>query len=288
MTVQTVISARWTHDVWLDGALVAPGQAVVPLMSHGLHYGTGVFEGIRFYGGKPLLLDQHMQRLIASGRAIGLTLPFDTPALCAAAGQVIARSGLRDGYLRPIAWFDDGGLGLHAAGLSAHVAMVVWEWPKVFQPEAGISLALSQAARATSATLPPQAKTTGGYLIGYLAHRTARAEGFDDALLLDSEGCLAETSSANFFAVVEGRLVTPRADRFLNGLTRQRVMQIAAGMGLSVTETRLHPSDIAGFSEAFVTGTAVEVTPVTRIGSHQMPVGALTQRLRDAYLQGTL
>lgn len=282
------VSARWTHDVWLDGAFVRPGEALAPLMSHGLHYGTGVFEGIRFYAGRAFMLEAHMRRLLASGEALGLSLGYSCAALCDAAEALIARSGLADGYLRPLAWFGDEGLGLQAAGLASHTALLVWDWPKVFAPEAGIALALSDAAaRPAPQALPPQVKATGGYLVGFLAHRQARAAGFDDSLLLDFEGYIAETSSANFFAVEEGALVTPLADRFLNGITRQLVLSIAQGMGIPVRETHLHPRDVAKFDEAFVTGTAVEITPVTRIGAHRMARGPLTARLQAEYRKRT-
>lgn len=277
------VSSRWTHDVWLDGKFVAAGDALASIMSHGMHYGTGVFEGIRFYGRKPFLLTQHMERLQASARVIGLEQAFQTEALCDAALETIRRSGLEDGYLRPLSWFDDGGLGLHAAGLASHTAIVVWDWPKVFQPTQGISLALSTASRPTPETLPPQAKLTGGYLVGFLANRMARAAGFDDCLLHDSQGCLAETSSANLFAVIDGQLITPKADRFLNGITRQTVISMAAELEIPVRETRIMPAEIGKFSEAFVTGTAVEVTPVVRISHHLMGIGALTTRLQAEY-----
>lgn len=283
MTLNVPVSDRWTHDVWLNGQFVPPSDALVPVMVHGLHYGTGVFEGIRFYAGKAFLLEQHMDRLLASARAIGLDVPFDSQTLCDVANELIARSGLADGYLRPIAWFGDGGLGLHAKGLAADVALVVWEWPKVFQPESGVALNLSKARRATPDTLPPQAKTTGGYLLGFMAHRQARSLGFDDCLINDCNGTLAETSSANFFAVIDAVLVTPKADLFLNGLTRQTVISIAKDLGIGVQERRLTADMVPLFTEAFITGTAVEITPVTKIETHQMPIGALTARLQAAY-----
>lgn len=272
-------------DVWLDGELRRGPEARLSVLTHSLHYGTAVFEGLRVYDGNAFLAVRHFQRLAASARTLGYTLPYSPETLAAALADLVRHNGLREGYGRAIAWLGDEKLGLMAEGLSVHVALAAWPWPRVHRAatDGGIAVWPSGRRRPTPETLPPQLKAAGGYLIGALAYREARERGFDDAILCDSEGRLAESTSANLFFVRDGTLCTPRPDGFLDGLTRQSVLALARALGLPCREAAFAPDALATASEAFLTGTAVEIVPITRIGARRLPRGPVTDRLAAAY-----
>lgn len=287
MSAQLTLPER-VGDVWLNGALERGTAAQLNVLSHSLHYGTAVFEGLRIYAGHPFLALRHFQRLHASARALGYDLPHSPETLTEALQQLIARNGLTDGYVRAIAWLGDEALGLMAEGLTTHVAIAAWPWPQVHRTASvfgGIAVWQSDRRRPSAETLPPQAKAAGSYLIGALAYQEARRRGFDDALLCDSGGHLAESTSANLFFVKDGRLCTPRPQGFLNGLTRQTVQVLARDLGLQCREDQFHPDELVSASEAFLTGTAVEILPITRIGTHNLLPGPVTERLIAAYAE---
>lgn len=275
---------EWKHSVWVDGTMVPPDAASTSVMSHGLHYGTGVFEGIRVYFGRPFKLRDHCLRLLKSAELLGISISYDLASLISAAESVVNDSGLEHGYIRMVVWLGDEQLGLLASGLTSHVAVMIWEWPKIYTDEnIGVSVMLSDARRPSPSTLPPQSKATGGYLTGFHAFNTARQAGFQDCLFLDFEGFVAEGTSANIFFVKNNTLLTPKADRFLNGITRQTIIQCACDAGIEVVEDRIQLNQIATFDEAFFTGTAVEVAPVTTLGTTEFPIGPVTKSLRSAY-----
>lgn len=274
-------------DVWIDGAFRPGPAAALNVLTHSLHYGTAVFEGLRVYDGHAYLALRHFERLAASATALGYSLPFSSQDLLGVLDLLLARNGLTQGYVRAVAWLGDEALGLMADGLTAHVAIAAWPWPQVHRgpnpAENGISVWRSGRRRPAADVLPPQAKAAGGYLIGALSYRDARKRGFDDALLLGSTGHLADSTSANLFFVREGVLCTPKADVFLNGLTRQSIIALAARHGLDCTEGHFTPDILDDCSEAFLTGTAVEVVPITRIDARPLPRGPTTGRMMAAY-----
>ncbi|WP_349358967.1 branched-chain-amino-acid transaminase [Stappia sp.] len=274
--------------VWMDGMFRSGSEAATSILTHSLHYGTAVFEGLRVYEGTCFASRPHYERLQASARALGYVVPADVDTLVAATDELIAANGIREGYVRAICWLGSDSLGLMAGDLTVHVAIAMWEWPQVHAldgEDAGIRLHLSQARRPDAHTLPPQAKAAGGYLIGTMAYHAAKRHGCDDAILLDQEGLLAESSSANLFLVRDGVLLTPIADRFLNGLTRQTVLHLAADLGVELYERRLGVEALASADEIFLAGTAVEILPVTAVDGTQLSVGPVTRRLRAAYAQ---
>ncbi|MGM1062238.1 branched-chain amino acid aminotransferase [Saccharothrix sp. Mg75] len=272
--------------IWLDGALVPWRDARLHVLSHGLHYASSVFEGERVYDGVVFRLTEHSTRLLASAREIGLTLPVGVPELDAATAQVVEANGIEQGYVRPIAWLGSDSLGITAPRATAHVAVAAWEWPHVFSPDAkrhGITLGTSEWVRPSPRMAPTAAKTAGLYQICTLARRAAEAAGYDDALLLDYRGYLAEATGANLFLVVDGALHTPTCDCLLDGITRQTVLALARRLGIEVVVGHLLPEALDRASEVFVTGTAYEVQPVRSVDHREYGVGPVASRLLDAY-----
>lgn len=272
--------------IWMDGVLTPWRESRVHVLTHGLHYGTSVFEGERAYGGRVFRLTEHGERLRRSAAAMSFPLPFDTRALDQATEEVVRVNGIKDGYIRPLAWLGSEDLGLSAQGAQVHMAIAAWPWPVVFGQEAqerGIRLGTARWTRTMPSMLPVKAKTAGVYAAGVLARREAEQAGFDDALLLDHQGFVAEGSSANLFLAERGRLVTPIADTFLDGITRGVVIELCRGLGIEVSEERVTPARLREADEVFLTGTAYEVQPVASIDDHTYPVGELSRQLVAAY-----
>ncbi|MFJ8018050.1 branched-chain amino acid aminotransferase [Streptomyces sp. NPDC096339] len=272
--------------IWLDGRFVPWREGRLHVLSHGLHYGGAVFEGIRVYGGRMFKSAEHAERLCASARELNYSLPFTADALDAAARELVRREGIVDGYVRPVAWRGSEQISVSGAGTSAHVAVAAWEWPHVFSAEAasrGIRLRTSKWRRPDPATAPVRAKAASLYNICTLARDEAEAAGYDDALLLDLRGRLAEATGANLFLVIDGALHTPTPDCFLDGITRQTVIALAAGLGIEVVVRGIDPAELDRAEEVFLTGTAYEVQPVRAVDDRTYPVGKVTSALAEAY-----
>ena len=272
--------------IWFDGKLIPWREANIHVLTHGLHYGSCVFEGQRIYGGKIFKLTEHTERLAASGKILGFDLPFSVAEIDEANRLVVKANNIVDGYLRPVAWRGSEMMGVAAQASKIHVAIAVWEWPSYFSPEAkmkGIRLQWSDWRRPDPATAPVHAKAAGLYMICTMAKHKAEGAGFDDSLMLDWRGFLAEATGANLFLVQEGKIHTPLADCFLNGITRQTVIGLAKANGFEVIERRIMPEELAKTDEVFLTGTAAEVTPVGQIGDYRFTPGAVCKRLVEAY-----
>jgi branched-chain amino acid aminotransferase len=272
--------------IWLDGGLVPWREARLHVLSHGLHYASAVFEGERAYGGRVFRLEEHGARLLRSCALLDLDCPYTAPELDAAARSVLAANGIADGYLRRIAWRGSEQLGVAAQQTRVHVAIAAWPWPRYFADgaaERGLSLALADWRRPAPDTAPVQAKASCLYAIGTLAKHAAERAGFDDALMLDWRGRVAEASGANLFLVRDGALHTPVPEGFLDGITRRTVIALARARGLEVIERAIAPDELASFSEAFLTGTAAEVAPVRAIGELRFRPGAITAGLAADY-----
>ncbi|MFD8634926.1 branched-chain amino acid aminotransferase [Streptomyces sp. NPDC059533] len=272
--------------IWLDGRFVPWREARLHVLSHGLHYGGAVFEGIRVYGGRMFKSAEHAERLCASARELNYSLPFTADALDAAARELVRREGIVDGYVRPVAWRGSEQISVSGAGATAHVAVAAWEWPHVFSAEAasrGIRLRTSTWRRPDPATAPVRAKAASLYNICTLARDEAEAAGYDDALLLDLRGGLAEATGANLFLVIDGALHTPTPDCFLDGITRRTVIALAAELGVEVVVRRIDPAELDRAEEVFLTGTAYEVQPVSAVDDRTYAVGKVTSRLAEAY-----
>jgi branched-chain amino acid aminotransferase len=272
--------------IWFDGALVPWGQAQLHVLSHGLHYGSCVFEGERAYGGNIFKSTEHSERLIRSGEYLDMEIPYSAAEIDAAKRLVLEKNGQRDAYVRPVAWRGSEMMGVSAQQNKIHLAIASWEWPSYFDPVQrlkGIRLDLAEYRRPDPATAPCRSKAAGLYMICTVSKHKAERKGYADALMLDWQGRVAECTGANVFFVKDGKIHTPIADCFLDGITRQTVIALARRRGFEVIERRIMPDELADFSECFITGTAAEVTAVSEIGRWNFNPGGITQQLMDDY-----
>jgi len=272
--------------IWFDGALGEWRDCKLHVLSHGLHYASCVFEGERVYDNRVFRLREHTQRLIDSAAALGYVIPYSLEEIKQATIDTVAAQGYPDAYVRPVAWRGSEMMGVSAQDTAIHLAIAVWEWPSYFSPEArskGIRLRTSAWRRPSPDSAPVHSKAAGLYMICTLSKHAAEADGYDDALMLDYRGRVAETTGANVFLVQDGTLHTPIPDCFLNGITRRTVIGLARERGIDVIERVVMPADIARSDEIFVTGTAAEVTPVGEIDDQNFQVGSITRTLMEAY-----
>ena len=271
--------------IWMDGMLVPWREATLHVLSHGLHYASGVFEGERAYRGHIFRLRDHTERLIRSAALLGFVLPYTAEEIDAACRAVVAANGLEDAYVRPIAWRGAEELSVAAPGSRIHLAIASWAWPNLFGDDRmrGVRLGMATWRRPHPQTAPTESKAAGMYMIGTLSKHAAAEAGFDDALMLDWRGKVAEATGANLFLVIDGALHTPTPDCFLDGITRRTVMALAESRQITVVERPIEESELALASEAFLTGTAAEVTPVRQIGAHCYVPGAITEALVRDY-----
>jgi len=274
-------------QIWYDGKMVPWQGADVHVLTHGLHYGSCVFEGERSYGGKIFKLREHTDRLLGSAVTMGFEIPFTADEIDAACNEVCKVNGITDGYIRPVAWRGSEMMGVSAQANTIHLAIAAWPWPSYFSPEArmkGIRLKTSKWRRPAPDTAPVHAKAAGLYMICTLSKHEAERQGYDDALMLDWRGQVAESTGANIFMVMgDGKLHTPTPDCFLNGITRQTVIGLAKARGIEVIERAIAPEELANATEVFLTGTAAEVTPVGEIDDHKFTVGDISKWLIADY-----
>ena len=273
--------------IWYDGKMVEWRSANIHILSHALHYASSVFEGDRVYGGKIFKLTEHTERLINSGRILGFEIPYSVEEINAACIQCCEANNIVEGYVRPVAWRGSEMMGVSAQETKIHLAIAVWDWPSYFSPEArmkGIRLKTTEWRRPAPDTAPVHAKAAGLYMICTMSKHAAEAEGYDDALMLDWQGRIAECTGANIFFVMEdGKIHTPTPDCFLDGITRRSVIELAEKRGYEIIERRIMPDEIGAAEEVFVTGTAAEVTPVGAIDDHAFTVGEITRTLMADY-----
>lgn len=273
--------------IWMDGAFVPWREAKVHYLSHALHYASCVFEGMRAYNGEIFELTAHNQRLHDSAAMLGFEVPYSVAELDAVSREALATSGYQDAYLRPAAWRGPEQMGVSAQNCKIHVGLAVWQWPSYFTPEArmkGIKIDWAIYNRPDPKTQPVHAKAAGLYMICTLSKHAAEKKGYSDALMLDWRGQLAETTGANMFLVIDGKVHTPKPDCFLNGITRQTVIKLAKARGYDVIERAIMPEELNDASEMFVTGTAAEVTPIAQIADdHTFEVGEITRNLMQDY-----
>ena len=272
--------------IWFDGALVPWRDARLHVLSHGLHYASCVFEGERVYSGNIFKLREHTDRLLNSGKTLGFTIPYSADEIDRACNEVVAAQGLKDAYVRPVAWRGSEMMAVSAQATKIHVAIAAWEWPSYFNPEArlkGIRLTQSKWRRPAPDTAPTAAKAAGLYMICTLSKHAAEAAGYHDALMLDYRGLVAEATGANIFLVQDGKIHTPVPDCFLDGITRRTVIALAKARKIEVIERHIQLEELAHTQEVFLTGTAAEVTPVGEIDTYRFTPGAITKALIDDY-----
>lgn len=268
--------------IWHDGSMVPWREARLHVLTHGLHYASAVFEGERSYGGRIFKLREHSRRLLDSAALLGFEIPYSVEAIDAACNEVIKANGIVDGYVRPIAWRGSEMMGVSAQQSKIHLAIAAWQWPAYFSPEArmrGIRMMWAQWRRPAPDTAPTKSKAAGLYMICTLSKHAAEQAGYNDALMLDWRGQIAEATGANIFLVQDGKIHTPTPDCFLDGITRRTVIDLARKAGMTVVERAIMPEELKSMQEVFITGTAAEVTPVAEIGPHHFQVGQVTRRL---------
>jgi len=272
--------------IWLDGEFVPWRQARLHVLSHALHYASAVFEGERCYAGNIFKLRPHTERLIASARILGFEIPWTAEQIDAACIETVRKNGFSDAYVRPIAWRGAEEMGVAAQRTKIHLAIATWEWGAYFGVEQrmkGVRLAMAPWRRPHPQTAPTASKATGLYMIGTLSKHAAMDQGYDDALMLDWKGDVAEATGANIFFNMGGELHTPTPVCFLDGITRRTVMGLARQHQIKVVERTISEAEIRDASEVFLAGTAAEVTPVREIAGHSFTPGRLTETLMRDY-----
>ena len=268
--------------IWVNGVMVPWREAKVHVLTHGLHYGSCVFEGERFYNGRVFKLTEHSERLVKSGELLGFTIPYSVAEIDEATRATVAAMGFADGYVRPVAWRGSEMMGVAAQSNRINLAIAVWEWGK-YLPD-GVRLETSRWRRPSPECAPVAAKAAGLYMICTLSKHAAENHGCNDSLMLDYRGQVAEATGANIFLIKDGVIHTPTPDCFLDGITRRTVIELARLRGYRVIERAIWPNELKEFSEIFLTGTAAEVTPVGRIDDLEFASpGPITAELMADY-----
>jgi branched-chain amino acid aminotransferase len=272
--------------VWFDGKLIPTADCTINVLTHGLHYASAVFEGERAYGGEIFKSIEHSERLKRSAQLMDFEIPYSVAEIEAAKRLVLEKNNQKDAYVRPIAWRGSQQLGVSAQNNKIHLAIATWEWPSYFDPAQrlkGIRLDLAEYRRPDPRTAPALAKASCLYAICTISKHRAERRGFADAMMLDWQGRVAECTGANIFFIKDGRIYTPIADCFLSGITRATAIALARRHNIEVTERRIMPEELSGFSECFITGTAAEVTAVSQIADWSFTPSRITQQLMSDY-----
>lgn len=272
--------------IWFDGELVPWRDAKVHVLTHALHYASSVFEGQRAYNGQIFKLTEHSERLRKSAEILGFDIPWSVEEIDAACNEVLKANGWTDAYMRPVAWRGAEQMGVAPKGTKPHLAIAAWQWGKYYGPDKsakGIRLDIAPYRRPAPYTAPVHSKAAGLYMIASLSKQHADNRGYDDALMFDWRGQVAEATGANAFFVKNGTLHTPTPDCFLDGITRRTVMDLARNRGVEVVERAIWPEELESFEQMFLTGTAVEVTAVQSAGPWMFEVGDLTKQLAKDY-----
>ncbi len=272
--------------IWMDGALRPWREAQVHVLTHALHYASSVFEGQRAYGGTIFKLSEHSERLRRSAEMIGFEIPWTVAEIDAACVEVLKANDLTDAYMRPVAWRGAESMGVNPQGTRPHLAIAAWNWGKYYPPEKaakGIRLDIAPWRRPAPYTAPVHAKASGLYIIASMSKAHADGRGFDDALMMDWRGQVAEATGANVFFIRDGVIHTPTPDCFLDGITRRTVIDLARRRGVEVIERAIWPEELETFQSFFLTGSAAEVTFVQSAGPYNFEIGALQKQLATDY-----
>ena len=272
--------------IWFDGKLVPWRDAKVHALTHALHYASAVFEGERAYSGMVFKSREHAERLRKSAEILDFEIPYTVEEIDRAKAETLKANNLTDGYLRPIAWRGSEMMGVAAQANRIHLAIAAWAWPSYFSPELrakGIRLCMAKYRRPAPDTAPTASKAAGLYMICTISKHEAERAGYQDAMMLDYRGQIAEATGANVFFVMNGEIHTPKPDCFLDGITRKTVMDLARARQLKVIERAIMPEEMANASECFLTGTAAEITPVGEIDRYTFTPGKVTQALWDDF-----
>ena len=279
--------------IWMDGELVPWREATIHVLTHSLHYGVGIFEGVRAYkterGTAIFRLEDHTERLFRSAHIMGMEMPFDRETLNAAQKTVVRENNLESAYIRPFCFYGSEGMGLHAGNLKVHVVVASWEWGAYLGDEGltqGIRVKTSSYSRHHVNSTMCKGKVTGHYYNSILALQEAESGGYDEGLLLDTEGYVAEGSGENIFIVRDTKVITPDLTSALEGITRDTVVRFIKELGLNFSEKRITRDEVYVSDEVFFTGTAAEVTPVREVDNRTIGTGSrgpITEQLQTMY-----
>jgi branched-chain amino acid aminotransferase len=274
--------------IWFDGNLVEWKDAKLHILTHGLHYASSVFEGLRVYDGSIFKLNEHTERLFYSASRLGFKIPYSVNEINEFCKEVVKIQNIENGYVRPLAWRGSEMMAVSAQKNTIHVAIAAWEWGSYFDPKIkinGIKLDISKWQKPAPNSIPWDAKAAGNYMINTLSKHSAEEKGFNDSMMLDYQGNIAEATGANVFFINEEQteIYTPIADSFLNGITRRTIIEIAKSINIKVVEKKIKLEDLPNFKGSFLTGSAAEVTPVSQIGEYHFTVLDLIGKLSDLY-----
>jgi len=285
--MESVPYDKRSGKIWFDGKPVNWSDVQIHVLSHGLHYASCVFEGERVYDGEIFKLEEHTERLFHSASRMGFKIPRAPELLNKACKEIIAIQKVKNGYVRPVAWRGSEMMAISAQQTKIHVAIAAWEWGSYFDSNLklkGIKLDISKWRRPAPDTIPWDTKASGLYMICTLSKHEAEKQGYADSLMLDHEDNIAEATGANiFFKDKNGELHTPTPDCFLDGITRRTVIEIAKSKNIKVNERKISPDELSSFVGCFLTGTAAEVTPVSKIAEHTYKVCNLILDLSASY-----
>ena len=273
--------------IWFNGEAVNWEDAQIHVLNHGLHYASCVFEGERVYDGEIFKLEEHTERLFYSAKRMGIVVPYNQKEINEACKNIVNIQKVKNGYVRPVIWRGSEMMAISAQKNKVHVAIATWEWGSYFDPKLkieGIKLNISKWRRPAPNTIPWDTKAAGLYMICTLSKHEAEAQGYTDSLMLDFEGNIAEATGANiFFKSTDGQLHTPVPDSFLDGITRRAVIEIAKSKNIKVNERKIAPDEMEKFVGCFLTGTAAEITPVSKIDKYDFKVCELIKDLSNSY-----
>ena len=258
--------------IWMNGSVLEWNQAKIHVLNHGLHYGSCVFEGIRVYNRKIFKLREHIERLFFSAKILDLDIPYKHEELIEFTELIVKKQNIEDGYIRPVVWRGSEMMAISSKEASINIAIAAWKWPSYFSPEKilrGINMSIAEWKRPPPECAPTNSKAAGLYMICSLSKHKAESKGYDDALMLDYRNFIAEATGANIFFIKNKKIFTPVADCFLNGITRKTVIEIANNIGIEVEENHLEVNFMKDCSEAFLTGTAVEITPINSVDDYK-------------------
>ena len=285
--METIPYDKMSGKIWLNGQNVDWSEAQVHVLSHGLHYASCVFEGVRVYGGEVFKLNEHTERLFYSAKRMGMKVPYTTDEINKASREIVGIQKTENGYIRPVIWRGSEMMAISAQKNKINVAIATWEWGSYFDPALkveGIKLNISSWRKPSPDSIPWDTKASGLYMINTLSKHEAEAKGYVDSLMLDHQGNVAEATGANiFFKNAAGELHTPIPDSFLDGITRRCIIEIAKSKGIKVIERKIKPEEISNFVGCFLTGSAAEVTPVASISETNFKVCNTIKDLSESY-----
>ena len=273
--------------IWFNNELCEWQDARVHIISHGMHYASLVFEGLRVYNTKIFKLEEHTERLFNSAKILDMKIPYSFHEIIEATKKLVSDQNIKNGYIRPFVWRGSEMMGVSAQSTKINVAIAIWDWPTYFDPNLklkGIKLNISKWQRPPQNSSPWESKAAGLYMICTLSKHQAEKEGYTDSLMLDHEGNIAEATSANiFFKDEKDELHTPIPDSFLDGITRKTVIDLAKSKNIKINERKISPDELSNFKGCFITGTAAEITPVGNINDNNFEVCDLIKDLSSSY-----